>query len=1007
MSSAPNQQSGVTSSPEMSLDVSSSAEDKRSNNDDSPTSSISSKASIVSATSQGSRGNTSINTPNVSSKVAPSTSASTDVGPAVASCAAKGIPTSSISSMSSKLPFNSTGPAKGNLIPAGVAHKVTVVMPATSSSTMGSTFHASESSILSKADSSASFASVCRKSDALPSHLTVVKNCPSAVPCSNSVDIPSSASVKEPSQGCSTSSDKSAISASSSAVPPRSIQLTEENSLLIKTNGTNGGSVKVSNSKSSAVSVSVGLNSPTVKSIADSSLALKSALTHVNQFTAGVPATENDYSEGLGRAVSTNKIPPPPSGFTSDLGASQVGSTKQNVSSSVSEAKLPRNSYDEAIEACISKYSSPSINMTPRAVITTPKKRHRMEMQGKPGGGKGKEVEPSVDSTTISASSSQMLKKSNSRTVSSPAPEVNQSFVETRLAPPLPTPQALSPGGSKLIESGIFEPSSSSEHYVLNVSLPATPVKSAIAGLSKLKGTTCYKPSTAEAVAAESTPAEESSTDSFTLTSHNLRQKKSVLGIPSEEDAKNSSHKETNVENTTPDPFQFHEETEPIPDVDFKIKAKSKPKPHKKAETVDKSTDLKKVEVEVKTEAKSISPVVDSIKSSDLKEVRIQVEKLCSVDADALSQKGKDIKQIKSSNPVTKRRRKCNRTGFPVKRKKKKKEASLALDVKIEEGSKDDTDAESMPEFINQDECFNSLKEEVNDNGTNVKVEPNKESQAVILKVEDLNCSKDIKQEVKPTEQPSSLLQNYSAMSPNSQLGAVKSGESSSIEDVAHVPYIDRIPNKDKYMFAGFSKRLDGKQENKVRKPSKAVLRAMRAKFSENVSLPQMPAGNSKGSKLVPPNWSSDESDDSVDEPYDYPETPSFMGGPGGEDGAKSDSEQEETELPESMRIPEDCSADNLDTDDTSRKRPKRDMKRPAVSSCDESIKSKCSKSGKEESQSSTSKKARTTNDSRMRNKRKICADDLPTSAELRNARSKKRLRTVPRVEADSLDTDG
>ncbi|XP_034240792.1 microtubule-associated protein futsch isoform X2 [Thrips palmi] len=1017
MSSAPNHQTGVTSSPEMSLDISSSAEDKRSNNDDSPTSSISSKGSVVSATSQGSRGNLSVNNPNQSNKVAPPTSVSADVPPAVTSCATKGSPTPPISSVGSRQPFNSSGSAKGNILPGpSVAHRVTVVMPATSSSPVGNTFPAGESSILSKADSSASFASVCGKSDTPPSHLTLVKNSPS-VPCSNLITV--TPSVKESSQGCSPPSDKSAVSASSSVVPSKNNQLPEENSLVIKTNGTSGTSVKVSNSKSCATSDSAGLNSSAIKSAADSSLASKStAPTSVNQFASrAVSAAQSDNLEGMRSALSMNRTPPPPSGLSADFGTSQAGSVKNSVSSSNAEAKLSRNSYDDAIEACISKYSSevPSINLTPRAVITTPKKRHRMEMQGKPGGSKGKEVEPSVDSTTgsVLSSSSLMPKRSNSRTVSSPTLEANHPVVQTKLMPPLPTPQALSPGGSKLIESGIFEPSSSSEHFVLNVSLPATPVKSAITGLSKLKATTCYKPTVAEPVAPESTPAEESSSDSFTLTSKNLRQKKSGLGISSEEDLRDSASEDRSVENNTPDPFQFHEDDDPIPvlksDVDPKIKAKSKPKP-KKADNLDKETDTKKVEIEVKAEAKSeansIPPDVESLKSNDLKEVRIQVEKLSNVDTS--SQKGKDAKQTKSSNPVTKRRRKCNRTGFPVKRKKKKKETSLPLDVKTEEELKGDTDAESATDSRIQDDGIKSLKEEVSDSGTNVKVEPMKESQAVILKFEESNCSNDIKEEAKPSDQSSPPLHNYSPLSPNSQQSAMKSGESStSLNEDAPVPYIDRIPNKDKYMYAGLSKRVDGKAECKVRKPSKAVLRAMRAKFSENISLPQMPAGTTKGPKLMPPNWSSDESDDSVDEPYEYPEMPSYVGDAGPEDGTKSDSEHEVAELPEMLRIPEECSAVTLpDTDDVSRKRPRRDMKRPAASPCDESVKSKCSKSEKEESHSSTSKKARTTNESRTRNKRKLGADDLPSSAELRNARCKKR-RTMPRLEADSIETDG
>lgn len=1009
MSSAPNQQSGVTSSPEMSLDVSSSAEDKRSNNDDSPTSSISSKASIVSATSQGSRGNAnqSVNAPNLSNKVTLPTSISTDISPAASSCAAKGGFTASTSGMSSRPPFNSTGSLKGNALPAaGVAQKITVVMPATSSSPVGNTFHSSESSILSKADSSASFASVCGKSDAPPSLLTVVKNCPTTVPCSSSATPTATASAREPLQGCSTSSETS-VSASPSAVPSKNIQLAVENSLVIRENSTSGTSVKVASSKSSAISVSGCLNTPAVKSVADSSLALKSnSVTSVNQFASQVlPPSQTGESTHMSSAVSTNKASAPSSGLSADC-----GSVKNNVSSSISEVKLPRNSYDEAIEACISKYSSeaPSINLTPRSVITTPKKRHRMEMQGKPGAGKGKDAETGVDSTTGSGGtpSSQMLKRSNSRT----AAETNQPLVQTKLAPPLPAPQALSPGGSKMIESGIFEPSSSSEHYVLNVSLPATPVKSAIAGLSKLKSTPCFKPSSADPAAPESTPAEELPSDSFTLTSHNLRQKKSVLSTSDLEEPKDAVSEERNVKNNTPDPFQFHED-EPISglkaNADLKMKSKSKPKA-KKVDNVDKLTDLKKVEVEVKTEskteAKSTPPDLVSVKPNELKEVRVQVEKLSNVAAS--SQKGKDGKLAKSSNPVTKRRRKCNRTGFPVKRKKKKKDASVGLDVKNEEGSKEDTDAESVSECTMQDDGLKSLKEEVMDNGTNVKVEPSKESQAVILKVEDSNCSNDVKQELKLTEQ-SSPPHNYSAMSPNSQLSAMKSGDStvSLIEDVAHVPYIDRIPNKDKYMFAGFSKRLDGKPESKVRKPSKAVLRAMRAKFSDDISLPQMPSSNTKGSKLMQPNWSSDESDGSVDEPYEYPETPTYMGG---EDETRTDSDREEAELPELLRMTADSNAvTHQGSEDISRKRPKRDMKRPAVSSCDESIQSKCSKSGKEENHSSGSKKAKTTNDSRTRNKRKIGADDMPMSSELRNERCRKRSRIVPRMEADSVETDG
>lgn len=1072
MSATPNQMNSLTSSPEMSLDISSSAEEKRSNNDESPTSSISSKSSITSAASQGSRGNPSTSLPNASSKTGSPTPASNSV---IGNTPSSYAPTPGKAAAplldNSKLPIPSIGSVKGNLLPCS-SSKVTVMMPATSSCPLTSNFPLTVPSILSKADSSASFASVCGRSDNVQARLSAASvektyptNMSSAVTSSELSNRFSSGQSlcnrNSPQSSNSTVNVKSVIPASGSQILAKAPLLQDDGAQITKPNSTSTTASKALLSKTvgtAGVKPRSGTtsNSVTVKSAADSSLVTK-AITGatLNRVSSGVnPSQIDGCSNNASSSVSN-----PPSTIPSckDIALASVsqgsyGPVLAVNSKASSLGPVGKNSYDEAIEACISKYSSEaqSSNMTPRSVITTPKKRHRMEMQGKPGGGKGKESEASVHSTT----SASALKRSNSRTVASALPSVvpsadsPQPFVQTKLSPPLPTPQALSPGGSKLPESGIFEPSSSSEHFIVNVSLPATPVKSVIAGLSKLKGaTTSGKAMSTPPVVLDSSTSSSLSQDSYALTCHNLRQKKSYLNSLSEEEPQCSMEDSTPMEISR---ISVQSATEQdlssglIIESDSKVKIKPKSKVKDDDDRVEKisSTDRKIEGDKIEEPTTDADNTISFETSTELREVRIHVQKLENIDI--LSQKGKDTdpKQSKSNSKVPKRRRKCNRTGFPVKRKKKKKEATSEdlipevdspmpgenfTAVPPEESLKtphtlpssdgneqrSSTRVQNRKEQLQKRECHTisvpvqgeiTPKEELCYGHSNtIKVEHKEESQSVILNNEDCTPNardtRDIKQETRALE--STFVHNGTPdVKASAQNCSIRTGESV-VDELLPVPYIDRIPNKEKYMYAGFTKRLDAKPNNKkVRKPSKAVIRAMRAKFSENFPLPEVPSGSAKGAKLIPSTWSSDESDDSID-PFDI----------GDEQlAADADNEAEASDKHESYELTlKHKNGDEVikPEGDTSRRRPKRDMKRHANSTCDEPLKSKCAKFGKEGGQNNTTNRIKPNSiDSRTRNKRKNETEDIPTSSELRSARSKKRLRTVQRMEADSADTD-
>lgn len=997
MSTAPNQQSGSTSSPDISLDISSSAEDKKSNNDDSPTSSVSSKASLTSGARQSCCGNSALSTSSVPISISNSISASS-VSPSIVSCSSKTVTPSIGTIDESKVLRPSACSEKNNVLPGpGVSNKVTVVMPATSSCPAPNDFHPGEPSILSKANSSASFASVCAKSDALTSYPMTT----SSVTCSSrSYDSSLLCNSNSPLTSTTSSVGVSAVS-SFTAPAAKSHQESVEASLISKPNTTCGPSLKSSCSKSIATTGQVKsvtdetAKCSTIKSAADSSFLVKtSTAPNVSKVISGEKFLHGNGSRSTSPTIGHSTLHPP------------------IASMEVLPSIMPpgRNSYDEAIEACISKYSSggsaSAMTPTPRSVITTPKKRHRMEMQGKPSGSKGKDVETSVHSTTGNNTSAATLKKSNTRSVSSTiAQEPIQPLIQTKLSSHLPSPQALSPGGSKLPESGIFEPSSSSEHFVVNVSLPATPVKSVITGLSKLKGTTsssCHNQPVSVSTIEVELPSASPVPDSFSLTCHNLRQKKSTLscsadGVSATSDGpKESALAEKPIAPLQP---QTEEQSSSSLKTEPDSKAKSKSKSKTKQQIDGKSSGSQEgVEAEVKTEQKE-TPDEAIASSSEFKELRIHVQKLDGQIIPSTNEKDKVSKPLKNRNSVPKRRRKCNRTGFPVKRKRKKKESSPD-EVKREEEQNEalsgGRSASTTPSSLDiADSCASnmihrepsnsksamesssmSLKEEVHD-----EVEQKKDNQ--ILKVED--CTKNVKQE-------SNLLEE---MKVSAQLKASKQGEASfSGSEDSTLPYIDRIPNKEKYMYAGFVKRTDTMPNNKVRKPSKAVLRAMRAKFSENIPLPP---GSDKDSKSRPSNWSSDETDDSIDDPYEFTEAdPPILSG--GDEWLKSDGEEKIKEKSDGFGP--------VIEKESSRKRPKRDMKRPAVAT-EEPIKTKCAKSEKEGSHSSVVKKSKTDlPDSRTRNKRKNESDDAPSSTELRNARSKKRLRTVQRLKADSADTD-
>ncbi|KAK3919372.1 Histone-lysine N-methyltransferase ASH1L [Frankliniella fusca] len=1019
MSAAPNQQSGLTSSPELSLDISSSADDKRSNNDDSPTSSISSKTSMMSVTSQGSRGNLSLSTANLPVKITTSSSISTGSPSEVNPCSSKAISSSDCNLMSSICSV------KGN-VSSGVSSssKETIVMPATSSSPLPS----DEASLLRKADSSVSFASVSGKSDHLATDIPVPNlessytSTMSSGTCSNRCcSNTSTCNRNSPEESSLASHSKSPVPSGVSTVPSKQLQLSTE---LSKTNSTS--SLKVTASKTGSTTVTPITGTATVKSLADSSLLLKTTSGLVSDHSESTIRTSTQGFSSL-PSVPSSKNSALFSVLSSSFEGEPIASQKGNTLGSIPDSKLHRNSYDEAIEACISKYSSEvaSGNVAPRAVITTPKKRHRMEMQGKSGGSKGKELESNVHSTTGLTSGTQTFKRSNSRTV--PATQVStplvivsessQPFVQTKLTASLPAPQVLSPGGSKLPDSGIFEPTSSSENYVVDVSLPATPVKSAIAGLSKLKGTSsssCFKGVVSPLVGVESSNEHASSPDSYALTCHNLRQKKNILGQTSEAEVSDHTPENTKLGSSLAPSLSQTEVTSCLSSAskvepEQKVKVKPKPKPKQ----VDNSE--KNLSSDEKIGPQTGEEKVDHGKYIELKELRIHAEKLSETDMILPKDKDKIIKQHKSGNSAPKRRRKCNRTGFPVKRKRKKKDSSEvekanSIDNSIEGSSSSNQEmlipsGDKIPKDTNatvlmprQEDLFGQkgsqdtgpklddvsvpIKEEVCERINNVNVEKKKDSQAMVLKAEDCSSNtKDIKVEAK-----------FHESSPTSDVKGNKSGD-----ELTLVPYIDRIPNKEKYMFSGLTKRLDPKQ-NKVRKPSKAVLRAMRAKFSENIPLPDAPGGSMGGSRQ-PSSWSTDESDESVDDPYEFMEA-----------GESHEPLPEDEALMSMETLEERAESENsvvLSKTETSLppRKLKREMKRTPLVSTEEPVKLKCLKSDKEGS--TIGKKLRgSSSESRTRNKRKNDSDDLPLSVELRNARRKKRLRTVQRMEADSLETD-
>lgn len=1000
VSSAPNQQSGLSSSPEMSLDVSSSAEDKKSNNDDSPTSSTSSKASVMSIGSQGSRGNSSVTTLNVQSKAAAPTVNESSLSPnAIPSIGKSTTPPSICNSVNNPRPSFNRYVLKGGAPSPSSSSSEVVVMPATSSSPYD--FVSNGSTILSKADSSASFASVCGKDESLPGRISMTNlektlSTPLAVACTNRLYGSSSPNSRNSPRASSPTGVKSAVSVGLGAISTKSVQGDSDSVLVAKSNGSNSSALKGSSSKSGTnpvVKTLTAANAP-VKSVADSSLLMtKAPMSDVHRGLSSVHSSQQGTSTSTPITSSVSSVSCGKSsasaGSSSNFAVSLPSSSKSSVGVPVCDGKLIRNSYDDAIEACITKYSSdvPSVNLAPRSVITTPKKRHRMEMQGKQGVGKGKEIEASVHSTTSSTMAVQAVKKSNLRSTtsavsSSPVPpsvmpisEIPPPFVQTKLSPP-PAPQAFSPGGSKLPESGIFEPSSSSEHYVVDVSLPATPVKSAIAGLSKLKTSgsgTSFKgiptPPTVPDAAVSAEPSE-----SFSLTSHNLRQKKNLLSLPLAEAIDIGLEDSTPTErSSTPSSLTGIDICKTDLDVKTKMKTKAKAK---QVENVENTISCERVlsESEVKTEETAVLADTDA-GSSDLKELRIHVEKLDSVDGS--HQKDKQPKQLKNHMVVPKRRRKCNRTGFPVKRKKKKKE-SFPDDVKVEE---DSVKLEGDSAGTSTVEGIVLLKEEVVDDGSSaIKIGNKRESQAVILKTEDCVLSSRDAKDVKPS------LENHHNVSAHH-------------DDSSIVPYTDRLPNTEKYMFAGFTKRLDPKMNTKVRKPSKAVIRAMRAKFSENIPLPDLHLSSaSRGTKPVPSQWSSDDSDDSINDPYEFTETPPPSGPVDCDEAIKSDNSEDGVRTEEPASKPKNSSM---------RKRPKRVMKRPAVSLCEDALKSKCAKSEKEGSETVTVSTIKpTATDSRTRAKRKNDGDEVSGSVELRHTRVRKRPRTVQKMDADSQDSD-
>ncbi|KAE8745477.1 hypothetical protein FOCC_FOCC007857 [Frankliniella occidentalis] len=545
----------------------------------------------------------------------------------------------------------------------------------------------------------------------------------------------------------------------------------------------------------------------------------------------------------------------------------------------------------------------------------------------------------------------------------------------------------------------------------------------AIAGLSKLKGTSsgsCFKGVVTPLLGFESSNEQLPPPDSYALTSHNLRQKKNILGLSSEQEVNGETQDTSSERPAVPSLSQDEVAPSPssAPEIEPELKVKAKSKSKTKQVDVPKKNDslidIPVPEAEVKLE----DDKSDNATHIELKELRIHAQKLSDGDMNVLKDKDKSIKHPKSVGAAPKRRRKCNRTGFPVKRKRKKKDSSEVerlkwnensteasntsiQEMQIPSGGGNTTNLNAIASMPSQEELLNKkcdevsvgkpnriensipIKEEVCERINNVMAEKKKDSQSMILKTEDCSAN-DIKVEAK--------IQDSSPTS-DGKANSVKSGD-----ELTLVPYIDRIPNKEKYMFSGFTKRLDFKQ-NKVRKPSKAVLRAMRAKFSENISLPDTPGGSMMESKLMPSNWSTDDSDESADDPYEFIET-----GESHEQHAEDEALIHLETLEERAESEKSEVLARTETNLPPRKL-KREMKRPALTSVEEPVKPKYIKSDKDGS--TTGKRLKGgNNESRTRNKRKNESEELPSSVELRNARSKKRLRTVQRMEADSLETD-
>nr|CAD7255866.1 unnamed protein product [Timema shepardi] len=209
--------------------------------------------------------------------------------------------------------------------------------------------------------------------------------------------------------------------------------------------------------KKNAVEVPKGNDKPEATNSNEQRLPLKKRHYHMSATAASStqPSSSTSSSDAVGSS-GVNKTPSKPL-LDKTVTVKEKVVEKLSTTTGLGPGKIsqplndtPRNSIDEAIEACITRYTtpSPSVEKVQHTVIVTPKKRHRLETSNSPSAAVAKTLSPPGNNTLSTPLPS---KRTSSRSTSTNA--------TTAEPPSLAATNTLQSTSSKQPASGVFEPS--------------------------------------------------------------------------------------------------------------------------------------------------------------------------------------------------------------------------------------------------------------------------------------------------------------------------------------------------------------------------------------------------------------------------------------------------------------------------------------------------------------------------------------------------------------------